>query len=94
MYLVTCILSAQLSFCAMFLFRSFLIKTFLLFSRMTGTDKAIFYISVDPSNVELAAVLYISVFKAERITQYDDGSVELKIFDSSVLVTSGSPRFR
>ncbi|CAF1709367.1 unnamed protein product [Brassica napus] len=78
----------------MFLFRSFLIKTFLLFSRMTGTDKAIFYISVDPSNVELAAVLYISVFKAERITQYDDGSVELKIFDSSVLVTSGSPRFR
>lgn len=62
---------------------------------MTGIQKALCYISVESAPmIELAVDLYLRTFKAQIIRSYEDGSQELDIHGSSVLITTTTPRFR
>ncbi|XP_056850093.1 uncharacterized protein LOC130499746 isoform X2 [Raphanus sativus] len=55
------------------------------------SEGVIHYITLEPVYVQAAVNLYISSFKAKRIHDYNDNSTLLSIYDSNVIVTSGTP---
>ncbi|CAG7893760.1 unnamed protein product [Brassica rapa] len=54
------------------------------------SEGAMHYIILEPASIPLAADFYVEVFQATRVFNYPDGSIQLKIFDSYVLLTPGT----